>query len=344
MIGKGEHAKAVRVRAELMMVTWVLVTVAGAGILVWNASFLGLWVSDVPTPGSIATLLIVVTAAQFIFIRNDAFIIDLTLDLRPKVLIGIASTGLSLGLAAVFVSMGGGIVGLCIGLLIGRSILTVAYPWLIGRAIAQPLGAQLRGVIRPVLATAVIFAAATSVGREFVVDSWVELVLGSIATAGVVAVAATILGLNASQRRYLLRRARRCFLGRREGRPMMTAGGGRVDAGENGGRAPGPAGPRLPRERAHRSAGALPRAQPHAVRRGDRRPRLPDLGRSAADAAAAEGLPPRGGHLPCLRAGELVPRHVARRIARAARPVRVRLLRADPRDPSPGRPSSSVGA
>ena len=54
-----------------------------------------------------------------------------------------------------------------------------------------------------------IFSASTSVGREFVVDSWVELVLGSIATAGVVAVAATILGLNASQRRYLLRRTRR---------------------------------------------------------------------------------------------------------------------------------------
>jgi O-antigen/teichoic acid export membrane protein len=209
VIGKGEYPKAVRVRAELMIVTWLLVTVAGAGILVWNASFLGLWVSDVATPGTIATLLIVVTAAQFIFIRNDAFIIDLTLDLRPKVLIGFVATGLSLGLAAVFVSMGGGIVGLCIGLLIGRSILTVAYPWLIGRAIGQPLGAQLRGVLRPVLVTAVIFAAATSIGREFIVDSWVELVLGSIATAGVVAVVATFLGMNASQRSYLLRRARR---------------------------------------------------------------------------------------------------------------------------------------
>ena len=54
-----------------------------------------------------------------------------------------------------------------------------------------------------------IFAVATSVGREFVVDSWVELVLGSIATAGVLAVAATLLGLNASQRGYLLRRVRR---------------------------------------------------------------------------------------------------------------------------------------
>lgn len=209
VIGKGEYAKAVRVRAELMMVTWVLVTVAGAGILVWNASFLGLWVGDVFAPGPIATLLIVVTAAQFIFIRNDAFIIDLTLDLRPKVLIGIVSTGLSLGLAALFASMGGGIVGLCTGLLIGRSILTVAYPWLIGRAIGQPLASQLRGVLRPALVIALIYGAATYLARDFIVDSWVELVLGSIATAGVVAVAATFLGLNANQRRYLLRRTRR---------------------------------------------------------------------------------------------------------------------------------------
>ena len=209
VIGKGEYAKAVRVRAELMMVTWVLVTVAGAGILVWNASFLGLWVSDVPTPGPIATLLIVVTAAQFIFIRNDAFIIDLTLDLRPKVLIGIASTGLSLGLAAAFATMGGGIAGLCIGLLIGRSILTVAYPWLIGRAIDQPLTNQLRAVLRPALVTAVMFAVATYLARDFVVDSWMELVLGAVATGGVVAVAATLLGLNANQRRDLLRRVRK---------------------------------------------------------------------------------------------------------------------------------------
>jgi hypothetical protein len=209
VIGKGEHAKAVRVRAELMMVTWILVTVAGAGILVWNASFLGLWVNDVFAPGPIPTLLIVVTAAQFIFIRNDAFIIDLTLDLRPKVLIGIASTGLALGLAAALAAMGGGIVGLCIGLLIGRSILSIAYPWLIGRAIGQPLAAQLRGVVRPMIVTAVIFGAATYLSRDLLVDSWVQLVLGSIATAAVVAVVATFLGLNAEQRRYLLRRARR---------------------------------------------------------------------------------------------------------------------------------------
>ncbi len=209
VIGQGQHAKAVRVRAELMMVTWIFVTVAGAGILVWNASFLGLWVSDVSAPSPIATLLIVATAAQFIFIRNDAFIIDLTLDLRPKVLIGIASTGLSLGLAAAFASMGGGIVGLCIGLLIGRSILSVAYPWLIGRAIGQPLARQLRGVLRPGLVTAVVFGGATYVARDLVVDSWVELVLGSVATAGVVAVAAMFLGLNEDQRRYLLRRVRR---------------------------------------------------------------------------------------------------------------------------------------
>jgi hypothetical protein len=105
--------------------------------------------------------------------------------------------------------MGGGIVGLCIGLLIGRSILTVAYPWLIGRAIGQPLTNQLRAVLRPALVTAVMFAVATYLARDFVVDSWMELVLGAVATGGVVAVAATLLGLNANQRRDLLRRVRK---------------------------------------------------------------------------------------------------------------------------------------
>jgi O-antigen/teichoic acid export membrane protein len=209
IIGAGKHARAVRVRAELMMLTWVVVTVAGAGVLLWNASFLGLWIDERFYPGTLPTLAIVVAAMQFIVIRNDASVIDLTLKLKPKVLIGLASTGLALGLAAVFVGpLHGGITGLCLGLVAGRSILSVAYPWLVGRAIGQSLASQARGAARPAIVTAVLFAAAAALGRVVEVHTWIAFVLGVLGSAAGLAVVAVTLGLTGEQRRGLIRRAR----------------------------------------------------------------------------------------------------------------------------------------
>jgi O-antigen/teichoic acid export membrane protein len=219
VIGAGQHARAIRVRNELMMVTWVLLTVAGAGVLLWNASFLGLWVGERFAPGMLPTLFIVLAGVQFILIRNDAFIIDLTLDLKHKVLIGIASTLLALGLAAFLVGpLNGGIVGLCIGLMIGRSVLSAAYPWLVGRALGQSFASQVRGAVRPVFVTALVFALAATLGRGLLVHTWIAFVLGAAATAVVVAGAASVLGLTGKQRRLLVRRIRRIVRSRRAGR------------------------------------------------------------------------------------------------------------------------------
>jgi hypothetical protein len=192
----------------MMSFSWVLATIAGVGILVWNRSFVGLWVGDEFYAGELANLLIVILVAQFVFIRNDAYIIDLTLDLREKVLVGAVAAVLAVALATGFVVfLDGGIVGLCAGFIIGRGFLSFLYPAIVGRTLNIDLSDQLRRAVRPVIVSAALFAGAVLAGRRFGVDGWLPLVAVSIMTALLVGPVAFFAGLAREQRSLLTRRA-----------------------------------------------------------------------------------------------------------------------------------------
>ena len=91
IIGSGNLQKAYWVRNEIMLFTWLIVTGLGPIVLLWNWAFIRLWVGEKHYAGTIPTLLIVMLVTQFVLIRNDASIIDLTLRLRRKVLMGALS-------------------------------------------------------------------------------------------------------------------------------------------------------------------------------------------------------------------------------------------------------------
>jgi hypothetical protein len=82
----------------MLTATGMVVTiVAGASVVLWVESFLRLWVGERYYPGAPAMLMIMLMVLQFALIRTDANIIDLTLNLRRKVLLGTVSAALSVG-------------------------------------------------------------------------------------------------------------------------------------------------------------------------------------------------------------------------------------------------------
>jgi hypothetical protein len=132
-------------------------------------------------------------AIQLVLIRNDAFVIDMTLHVRNKVLLGLVSAGLSCALAAFLVGFADqGVIGVAISFIVGRAILSLSYPWLAGRAIGHPLAAQLRGAVRPLLTTAAV-----------------EVILGGGLTTVAAALFAFVVGLTIHQRKRLIKRTRR---------------------------------------------------------------------------------------------------------------------------------------
>jgi putative polysaccharide biosynthesis protein len=148
-----------------------------------------------------------VMVLQFALIRTDANIIDLTLDLRRKVLIGSLAAVVSVALAWLFVGpMDLGIVGLALGFVLGRAIQSVTYPWMIAKLLGTPPQRQFAGIVRPALTTAVLFGGAASLGAVVRVGTWPTLVLVVGVSALTVAGIAFLAGMPPDSRTMVWRR------------------------------------------------------------------------------------------------------------------------------------------
>ena len=209
MLGAGNLHKAARVRGEIMAGTWLLATGAGVTILLWNRSFVQLWVGHEYYVGVVPSLMIMLMMIQFVLIRNDANIIDLTLNLRSKVLLGMLSAAISLAGAGLLVRYFGlGITGLCLGLMLGRTVLSLGYPLIIGRHLGLAPAGQLASAVRPGLAMALLFAAALALQPMLATDSWLVLVAATGTTMLATSLLAFYGGLTAGQRAGIVRRVR----------------------------------------------------------------------------------------------------------------------------------------
>lgn len=213
IIGSGDLQRAARIRGEIMTFTWLVVSVLGTSILLWNRTFISMWVGADQFVGALPGLLIVVVITQFVLIRTDANVIDLTLNLKRKVILGAISVTISILAASILVHFFDlGVVGLSLGMLAGRLILSVAYPRMIGRRLQIDDAAQIKSVIRPALVTTLLFLTAASLDHLLPTQgwgSWLEWLVFALG-AGLSAVIsfglAFLLGLTNNQRTNIFNR------------------------------------------------------------------------------------------------------------------------------------------
>jgi O-antigen/teichoic acid export membrane protein len=215
IIGTGNLEKASHVRGEIMAITWLMVTVLGSTIILWNRPFLALWVGEKQYSGTIPNLLIIMLAAQLVFIRNDGSIIDLTLRLSQKVILGAISVGVSILLAAVAVGyLKLGIIGLCIGIIVGRGLLSIGYPIIIGRFLKLDFLSQIKSALKPVLVMIVIYFLVTILDSSSFIHTgsgflgWILFAIGAGATVIILLPMSFYLGLTTKQRKGILQRIR----------------------------------------------------------------------------------------------------------------------------------------
>ena len=220
VIGKGEYDRAASIRGELLALTWIFATVAGATILMWNRSFLNLWVGLENYAGFWPNLLIVVIALQTSFIRADAYILDAALRPRSRVQVGACSAAVTL-VCAFGLTRSHGVIGLCLGVLAGRGIQTVAYPWLVRASLRQRHAWHPRSVLRAGVVTALLYLGAGWVGQGLLARSWPIWIVGVALTAAVILGVAFLAGLSGESRDAVIRRVKAIAAGRRGrmGRP-----------------------------------------------------------------------------------------------------------------------------
>lgn len=215
IIGTGAIERATRLRSEINSMIWLVATALGASILIWNRVFITLWVGSDHYCGALPNLLIVAAAVQLVFIRSDGNIIDLTLRLSQKVLLGFLSVTVSIAAASLLVGYFKlGVVGLCIGVIAGRLIISFGYPILIGKFLGITFSSQFNGIFRPLIITILMFLLSAALNIFFFDLTWSGMKgwLTFIVAAGMTGVLALLMsfyaGLSGSQRGNIVRRIR----------------------------------------------------------------------------------------------------------------------------------------
>ena len=207
LIGKRHFAWAALVRREIFALTWLFVTAAGATILMWNRSFVTLWVGGGQWAGTLVDLLIVVTAVQTAFIRTDSNIIDAALHPWRRVRVGAVAAAVSLVAMVVFTRWLG-LPGLCLGIVTGRAVQTLAYPGLAHACLDGATPERPWPAARPLVAMALLFGAAAALGSRVVVSGWLAWVGGVTLSAALAAGLAFAAGLSPDARRGVIGRVR----------------------------------------------------------------------------------------------------------------------------------------
>jgi O-antigen/teichoic acid export membrane protein len=219
VLGHRQFDRAAQLRRELMTLTWLFVTVVGATVLLWNHSFLSLWVGARNYAGPWVDLLIVLVVGQTAFIRTDSYIIDAALRPKGRVVVGAITVIATLGLG-IILTHAWGILGLCIGMLAGRAIQSVSYPLIVRSCLNHPVappGARV-AALRLAVVTAVLFAGATTLSRYVRAPNWPLWAAGVAVSLPLFAVLALALGPTSQVRRTVISRIRGMVAGVRKGR------------------------------------------------------------------------------------------------------------------------------
>jgi O-antigen/teichoic acid export membrane protein len=212
VIGQRTLERAATIRSEMLILSWVFVTAAGSTILLWNRSFLHLWVGPNTYAGLWINFLIVVAAAQTAFIRTDAYVLDSALQPRLRVLVSGGAAVLSL-LATVLLTRAFGMLGLCLGVLAGRSPQSIAYPILVRSCLGRSSPIFPPGMVRLLFLMLLAFGAAGALGERLLARSWIEWGIGVGLSGPIILAAAIRLGLTPDARRIVVRRLRALGLG-----------------------------------------------------------------------------------------------------------------------------------
>ena len=207
VIGRQQYDKAARLRYELLAVTWLFATAVGGAILLWNRSFLALWVGSDNYAGGVVNLLIVLVMAQTTLIRSDAFIIDSTLRPRARVYVAGATVTITIALATLL-TWRFGMVGLCVGVFVGRFTQSIAYPVLTNNLLGRQPRPPAATFVRPLVVMVLLLAGCAYAGQNLLVHHWALWALGAAASFALLLGAALVAGLPADFRRAVLVRVR----------------------------------------------------------------------------------------------------------------------------------------
>ena len=176
LIGKKDYLKSQKVVTKLREFSFSFSIFVGTMVIILNQSFVSLWAGQELFFGWEINILIVLLMIQLISIRNEAFLIDLSLDIKRKVLLGTLSVLLSLTLAIlIYLYVNESISSLLLGILLGRFVLFIMFPYLTNKMIDNTSRQFLP--FKQIFMAGIFISMAIWISQNQLLKNWVDLLL-----------------------------------------------------------------------------------------------------------------------------------------------------------------------
>ena len=186
-----------------MLLGWVLIITFGGTVFLLNPTFVEFWVGKEEFAGQWVTFLVIVIAAQNIYMFIDQAVINTTLDVKEKVKYGLISSILSIGISIILIEPLG-IAGLCIGIIVGRGIMSISFPSIIYRKMNSSFKSY-RTLIRLSIVTIFISIILYYAQGLIYINGWFYLVLTGSLISVILMIFSFYFGINEENRNELYR-------------------------------------------------------------------------------------------------------------------------------------------
>jgi O-antigen/teichoic acid export membrane protein len=208
MVGLKQFSRVFEIRKELMWITCYISIILGTQIILWNQSFLLLWIGENNYAGNTVNFLILLITIQSIFIRNESYLLDLFLNIKHKAIWG-GIAAITTILLATYLTNLWSMVGLCIGILVGRMILILIYPYITSKFLGVNYISQFQFLGRPALFMITIFSLCLHFSQFLIVDNWIHLFLYVSGSLILTTIVSLYLGFTKFQREKIIHRIRK---------------------------------------------------------------------------------------------------------------------------------------
>jgi O-antigen/teichoic acid export membrane protein len=203
LFGLHEYSKISKIWVIMNYLIFLLSTSAGVTILLFNQSFLHVWVGEGHFAGTMANLIIIVMVIQDTLIKHDGFIISATLDLKKKVYLTLSSV-MVFAIPGILLVKNFGIEGLCLSLICGKFLLFIGQRLILKRKLQHDLSPTSFSKIQSLAISLIML------GSAFYISTFIEP-LSLISMMGLVPVTFILsffifyaLGLRKEQRTEIL--------------------------------------------------------------------------------------------------------------------------------------------
>ena len=202
LFGNKEYEKFMQVMGKIRELVFAFSIFFGATILLLNRSFVFLWESEERFLGNYENMMIVLLMIQLILIRNEGFLIDLSLKLRAKVLVGIISILIIFSLAFIgYTFVTDEVWVILLSIFLGRLALSFAFPILVSRMLKKrilmiPWQKMLVGVI--------MIGVASVLGHYQLFSSWFSLIPIGAVEMGIIILLIYYLLLGAENKKLVM--------------------------------------------------------------------------------------------------------------------------------------------